>query len=582
MNTRNDLDTVAGWSAQRQLELIQRVGRVGLWEYDPGPRAMSVPDSSLRLLASLIGREPPGAGASTFLATLLPDAERRRFRAALDEAVARGLPLAIELRLAGGGPDGAWVSVRGAPLDTERGPRFGGTFTDITREKRAETEREEVIRQLNALIGSLPLGVTVFDEDLRLLFWNDMIYDILGLPQGAVYKYVRFEELIRYPAERGEYGPGDPAELVRARAALARRFEAHRFERPARDGRTLLVEGFPFRFGGRISGFVTTYTDITERKRTEEQLLQQNNVLRTIIDNFPGAISLFDSDLRMAAHNEQFRTLLDLPEQLFAKDPLLFEDFIRYNALRGEYGPGDPEAQIAAIVARARNFQAHKLERVRPNGQALEVRGTPLPGGGFVSIYIDVTERKRAEERIRVMALTDTLTGLPNRLNLNEQIEQAVERAVRSGGKRFALLFLDLDGFKAVNDTLGHDAGDELLVEVARRLRDTVHATDIVARLGGDEFVILLHDVDGPGAAERIAAAILTRLAAPCALTAAEARVGGSIGIALYPEHGTHREALLKAADSAMYAAKAGGRGVWRIAGETGGRPPGVQTSASK
>ena len=188
--------------------------------------------------------------------------------------------------------------------------RYAGTFHDISSEKRAEEEREDVISQFNALLESLRVGVTVFDQDLRLMFWNEQIYNILGLPRGAVYKFVHFEELIRFPARRGEYGTGDPEELVRQRVELARRFEPHRFERQARDGRVLLVEGYPFVLGGNQSGFVTTYTDITEQKSNEEKLLRQNHVLSTIIENFPGAVSVFGADLRLVASNDQFKDCL--------------------------------------------------------------------------------------------------------------------------------------------------------------------------------------------------------------------------------------------------------------------------------
>ncbi len=425
---------------------------------------------------------------------------------------------------------------------------------------------ETVIAQLRTLLGSLPMGVTAFDEDLRLIFWNERIYDILGLPRTAVYPQARFEDLLLHPARRGEYGPGDPVALVAERAARARRFEAHSFERQGRDGATLLVEGYPIRIGERTTGFVTTYTDITERKRAEEQLARQNNTLRTIIDNFPGGISLFDAELRLQAHNRTFRELLDLPDRLFECDEVRFEDFIRFNAGRSEYGPGVEESQVAAIVARARNFTAHKMERQRPDGRWLEIRGAPLPDGGFVTIYIDITERKRAEERIRVMALHDTLTGLPNRLNFNDQVEQAIERGAAQD-QRFALLFVDLDGFKKVNDSLGHDAGDDLLVRVAAQLRAAVRETDVVARLGGDEFVVLLHDIESPAIVEAIAGDIVGRLAVPFRIDAGIAAIGASIGIALYPDNGVCRENLLKAADEAMYAAKAAGRGAWRRAG---------------
>lgn len=549
---------------KRQLEVMQRVGRVGYWEYDPATASFWLPPLSLNLLEAISGSQNLSPDTWT---GVLAAGDRKRFFETLEIAVAEGLPLNQELRLKSGSKDKISILMRGARLAAE-GPdaQYGGTFHDISSEKRAEEEREDVINQLNALLDSLHLGVTVFDRDLRLMFWNDQIYSILGLPRGAVYKFVRFEDLLSYPARRGEYGPGDPEELVRQRAELARRFEPHRFERHASDGRVLLVEGYPFGIGDNVSGFVTTYTDITGQKQTEEQLQRQNNILSTIIDNFPGAVSLFDADLRLAAHNDQLKELLDLPDSLLNKSDLHFEDLARFNVGRGEYGPGDPEQQVADIVARARDFQPHKFERVRPNGMVLEIRGMPLPNGGFVSIYIDMTERKRAEERIRVMALQDALTGLPNRLNFNEQAQQTLERAERKK-QRFALLFLDLDGFKKVNDTLGHDAGDELLKKVASRLNEAVRQTDIVARLGGDEFVVLLHDMVDVVAACDIADQIIARLAKPFILTFGTAQIGTSIGIALYPDHGQTREGLLRVADKAMYAAKESGRGAWCLAG---------------
>jgi diguanylate cyclase (GGDEF)-like protein len=550
-----------------QLELIQRLGRIGYWEYDPATHKFYLPPPSLELLSTMTGGSRE---AAPDLREMMSVTDRSRFLSALGLAVSGNLPLQLELQIAGQRGQRATIVVKGTLLEgMAEAPRFAGIFHDVTRERQVETEREEVLSQLNALLGGLPVGVTVFDEDLRLIFWNDHIYDILGLPQGAVYKFVRFEDLIRYPADRGEYGPGDPAELVGERAARARKFEAHRFERSARDGRTLLVDGYPFRFGGKISGFVTTYTDITDRKQTEEQLKRQNDILQTIIDNFPGAISLFDAGLRMATCNDQFKTLLELPESLFDKDEVYFEDLIRFNAYRGEYGPGDPEAQIATALDRARHFVAHSVERVRPNGKALEIRGTPLPGGGFVSTYIDITERKQAEARIRSMALEDSLTGLPNRLSLNDLVEQALER-FQGSGHQFALLFLDLDGFKKVNDSLGHDAGDELLIQVAQRLKAAVRETDAVARLGGDEFVVLLRDVNCEAVPMKIADEIITCLLEPFTLRAAEARIGTSIGIALCPVHGNSRETLLKVSDEAMYVAKAGGRGTWRMAEVSG------------
>ena len=543
---------------KQQLELIQRIGRVGYWEYRPQSRAMFLPAASQHLLHSILGA---AHSACRSLLDALAEPERRRFQTALDQSHARRAAFNVELALSHGLSKPVYLLVRGSPW-TDCGGQEGvaGTFQDITQSKHIENEREEVITQLQALLDALPQGVSVIDSDLNLILWNRRFFEILGLPQSLVYRYARFEDLIRHNALRGEYGPGDPQQQVREIVERARAFQPHRFERPQTGGRTVLVEGYPFRFGGEVSGFVTTYSDITERKHTEEQLTRQRDVMKTIIDNFPGAISLFDADLRMAACNAQFKTLLDFPAHLFDKPQVHFEDLIRFNALRGEYGPGDVETLTATSMARARNFQAHHLERARPDGRWLEITGTPIPSGGFVTSYIDITERKQAEERIRLLALQDALTGLPNRLALNEQLEQALQRA-QSSGNRLAVLFLDLDGFKKVNDERGHDVGDALLVGVAQRLRSAVRETDVVARLGGDEFVVLLHDLADDTMVRAVADKIVAGVGEPFVFGEVIVRVGASIGVALCPDQGSTREALLKAADQAMYMVKTTAKG---------------------
>lgn len=543
-----------------QLELIQRIGRVGYWETNGEGQSMFLPAASRELLRSL-----SGGARDASLFDVLSATERRRLQKTLEHATSQQLEFSLEVKVDNKAVDHAAMVVRGAPLISSTGAlRFGGTFQDITREKRVEAEREEVITQLQSLLDVLPQGVSVIDKDLRLVLWNRRFHEILDFPQSLVYRYARFEDFIRYNAQRGEYGPGDPESKVQAQVLLAQKFEPHRFERHLTGGGTILVEGFPFSFSGAVSGFVTIYTDITDGKKTEEQLIRQRDVMKTIIDNFPGAISLFDADLKMAACNAQFKVLLELPEHLFEKEDVHFEDFIRFNANRGEYGPGDSEELTAQITERARNFTAHRIERSRPGGQWLEIRGTPIPTGGFVTSYIDITERKKAEERIRVLALQDTLTGLPNRLSLNDQVEHALERAVGSE-RKFAIMFLDLDGFKKVNDTYGHDRGDLLLIHVAKLLRQAVRETDVVARLGGDEFVVLLHDVTDEAMVAAVAQKIIVSISETSHLEGVEIKIGASIGIAIYPHDGQSRELLLKVSDHAMYAAKSSGKGNYRF-----------------
>ena len=177
----------------------------------------------------------------------------------------------------------------------------------------------------------------------------------------------------------------------------------------------------------------------------------------------------------------------------------------------------------------------------------------------YVGTHFDITERKKAEEKIQALAFSDQLTGLANRTSLHERLAQALGMAARNG-KQVALMMIDLDNFKTINDTLGHQVGDLLLKEVAHRLASSIRQTDLVARLGGDEFVIVLSDIDEPADAAHVADKILTVVAAPYVLEHNELRTAASIGICLYPDDAAESQDLLKKADAAMYHAKANGR----------------------
>jgi len=179
----------------------------------------------------------------------------------------------------------------------------------------------------------------------------------------------------------------------------------------------------------------------------------------------------------------------------------------------------------------------------------------------YVNTRIDITERKATEEAIERLAFFDPLTQLPNRLLLQERLKHSIEKARREG-KQLALMMLDLDRFKAVNDSLGHLAGDELLQQVGERISNQLRSSDMVARLGGDEFIVLLEDITNPSDAVRLAEEIITHLSKPFKLTQSDdVWIGASIGISLYPEHGDSLEVLMDHSDKALYQAKDQGRG---------------------
>jgi diguanylate cyclase (GGDEF)-like protein/PAS domain S-box-containing protein len=543
------------------------------------------------------------------------------------------------------------------------------------------TESRHKHAYLQAIMSNMPQGISVFDEHLRLRVWNAGFLEVLNLPASAVYDGVHFSDLIRIPATRGEYGPGKVEDHVSRITALALEFKAHHVERTQPSGRTHLVQGEPLFIDGQLSGFITTYTDITEQKKTEDALRAQHDLLQTVIESIPSAISLFDRDKNLVLHNQELLRLLDFPPSLIEAGPVTLEAIFRFNAERGEYGPGEPEAIVAAMMVRAQSPAPHHFERTRPNGKTLDIRGAPLADGGFVTIYTDVserrasaereqlaqkvfnhtptgiiftdeahrilsinpattlmtgyepfellghtvfaliklahgqspeafqedvglrgtwsgelevttkhgeeipaglrvsrvddpytgepahyiwiladiTERKQAEDRMRHIAQHDALTGLPNRMALAMRLAQLLPEARRHHW-RLAIMFIDLDRFKIINDTLGHQVGDELLREVACRLSSVIRETDFVARLGGDEFVIILPGIVTPADAAIVAGKVIAKLSTSIEAEGHELHTSPSIGISIFPDDGPDGQTVMKNADVAMYHAKAAGR----------------------
>ena len=311
---------------------------------------------------------------------------------------------------------------------------------------------------------------------------------------------------------------------------------------------------------------VQEYNEMLRRQaEAEAETVRKSVLLEATLQNMEQGICVFDGDLKLSAHNDRYLELLDLaPASVFPGNTL--EAIIRHNIARGEYGEVDLEGFVADRLSIARSASqgtSHRFERERPNGTTIEISTNSMPGGGFVSTYTDITERRDFEGRMRHLALHDVLTGLPNRTLFHDRLEQALAAAGRHDDG-VAVLFIDLDRFKDVNDTLGHDFGDKLLTEMAVRLRDATRDTDTAARLGGDEFGVIQTGLEGAESSALLAQRVIDALAKPVQLAGRTLFVTASVGVTLYPEDGREPEALLKNADLAMYAAKAEGRNRYR------------------
>jgi diguanylate cyclase (GGDEF)-like protein len=224
---------------------------------------------------------------------------------------------------------------------------------------------------------------------------------------------------------------------------------------------------------------------------------------------------------------------------------------------------GDPDEQVRLLDMALQNGTV--LNRVvdLPDGRTISISSEPMVGGGWVTTHQDITERRRVEKQIAHMAHHDSLTDLPNRVLFRERLTHALKQTGR--GQRFAVLCLDLDHFKAVNDTLGHPVGDQLLTVAAQRLRKCLREGDIVARLGGDEFAVVQNGVGAPIETAILAQRICEALTAPFEVGGQTMIVGASIGIAMGPDDGGEADELLKNADLALYRAKGDGRGTYRF-----------------
>ena len=286
-------------------------------------------------------------------------------------------------------------------------------------------------------------------------------------------------------------------------------------------------------------------------------LQRRVRLLEAVIDNFPGGLLLFDHADRLILCNEQQRRLLDYPDELFADGPPTLSKMFEFNARRGEYGKGSVASLVKARMALVGKRCEHIFERTRPNGTILEIRGVPLPEGGFVSTYLDVTEQRKNQKLVSHLAHHDQLTGLPNRVLFEQRLEQALNAL--SHGRAIALHYIDLDGFKPINDKFGHGVGDLVLKRIAEAMLSTVRSCDTVARIGGDEFVVIQTDFDTPKTGRMLASRLKQVIAETRYFVDQDIRVSASVGIACAPWDGQTIVELLRKADMAMYNSKNSG-----------------------
>ncbi len=496
-----------------------------------------------------LGRFPEQAYAPDVMQELRPHLER----------VARGEESSYErfFRMASG--EERWVRVRLTPRRAASGKVLGyyAVSTDIHELKTAQAAVEDKQRQLRQVIDSIPTPMCFVDASERYSYVNDAFLGYVGL---------RSEEIVGREVKEvlGEERFG----LLKPHLDRVRAGETLAVERLVTfaDGRKrwMIVRLTPRIANGEYLGYYATTSDVHEQKSVEQQLRRTNTILSAHFDNTPLAVIEWDTELRIVRWSGQAETVFG-----YNAAEVLGRSLHGWRHIYEEDEPA-VKSMIEDLMHGRERHSTLRHRNYRKDGSVIwvEWHNSALRDDtgrviSILSLAQDVSSRIQAEERLQYMATHDGLTGLPNSVLLNDRLDTALARA-RRAKRRVGVMFLDLDHFKDVNDTLGHRIGDLLLKELSRRIRGALRQSDVLARISGDEFVVMLEDLPDESAPERVARVILDEVRRPFHVEGNEIHVSGSLGVAVHPEDGNDAETLLKNADAAMYHAKELGRNGFR------------------
>ena len=429
---------------------------------------------------------------------------------------------------------------------------FFGMLRDITLRTRTEQALRASEEKYRTIVQSM--GDSYFEVDVngRLTMVNPAFCAMLGRPMEYIVGRSHRELQSQAAADK-------VFEIFHSVFVSRRILPSFDWEMLHSDGRTVMGEGLVqpvIDERERVVGFRGTLRDVTERRRREQALRSSEQRFRALAHLSTDWFWELDTELR-------YRTLVGRGGVVQATRDNFIGKLVWETPLTIE-PPGTWDTVRPMMQAR-KPFRDVVMCRTLDNGRPyfVSVSGEPVFEGevfeGYRGISREITKEKLAESRIKFLAAHDALTGLPNRLMFSQVLAETISRARRDGAA-FAVLFIDLDRFKFVNDTLGHDAGDHLLQEITARFSQELGSAHVLARLGGDEFVALVHEGNGAVPVEEVAARLLAAALRPLVVHGQDCRVSASIGVACFPQHGTDERTLMKNADAAMYSAKDAGK----------------------
>ncbi|MYN29730.1 bifunctional diguanylate cyclase/phosphodiesterase [Duganella levis] len=481
---------------------------------------------------------------------LIAPEDRKKQRRVIAQALRDGQPYEIEYRIQDAAGAVRWVQENGQPQPSEAdrdAPWVDGIISDISQRKHNEMRIEALLAEQSAILDNVMFGV-MFVRHRTIVSVNRRCEELFGYEPGAMTgasTSIVFMTAFDFEAAGARQYPS---------LAQGDYFSEERQYR-RKDGSTFwcMVSGCALDQNRANEGSIWVYADITARKEAEEKL----RLSATVIEHIADGVVVLDAEGTIVAVNPAFTQITGYTEaEAMGKDRTLTRSGRHEQSFYEEMW----QEQLD------KGFWRGELWSVRKNGELyLEfltvsaVRDTRGRATHYVGVFSDITKAKESQEKLDHLAHHDPLTALPNRLLFHDRLQHALLRAARDG-EQLALLFIDLDRFKNVNDTLGHHIGDELLKQVAKALQDRLREGDTLARLGGDEFIVLLENIENQYGASQVAEKLVQMFEEPFMVAGHELFVTCSVGISLFPDDAADLNMLIRNADVAMYQAKARGR----------------------